>query len=253
MRSTFASILALAATAVAQTAGFDPIYTPSDSEVVPAGSTYKVTWSAPAQYKNVKVDISLIGGASQATLQTVGDVASGVANSAEQYQWSVPEDLGDDAVYGLVFKVAGNPDVFQYSQPFKIKAASKAAPSSSSVAAAPEVTSAPAEKAEAVTKTVGVDVTTTDCPIADQSSATTLSTAFSKPIPSVVPPPVIPSFSAPPAVTPTPTPAYGTPTPTPTPSSITTPGAPVPTAAGVRVAVGPAVAIGAALVALAAF
>lgn len=70
------AILAIATSALAQTADFDPVYTPKKGEVVPAGSTYEVTWSAPAKYKDGKISISLIGGADPNSLVPLSDIAS---------------------------------------------------------------------------------------------------------------------------------------------------------------------------------
>jgi hypothetical protein len=121
--SAAAAVLAFAAQALAQTADFDPIYTPSNGEVVPAGKTYKITWSAPAKYSAETISIHLIGGASQNTQVPLQDIAAGVANSANAFEWTVGATLGADNVYGLVFKLESNPEIFQYSMPFKISKA----------------------------------------------------------------------------------------------------------------------------------
>jgi hypothetical protein len=49
--------------------------------------------------------------------------AAGIDNAAGQYSWTVDSKLGVDAKYGLAISNAANPDVFQYSHPFNIKAA----------------------------------------------------------------------------------------------------------------------------------
>ena len=41
-------------------------------------------------------------------------------NADETYVWNVDPDLGDDVVYGLMFSVEANPEIYQYSTPFKI-------------------------------------------------------------------------------------------------------------------------------------
>ncbi|KAF4124074.1 Pfam:Drmip Hesp [Geosmithia morbida] len=263
MRS-FATILALAATAIAQTAGFDPIYTPSNGEVIPAGSTYTVTWSAPAAYKSGNVAISLIGGADQGTLVPIANIASGVANSAESYQWSVSSDLGDAALYGLIFTLESDTSIYQYSMPFKIKKSDSKSASASVASAAPaaaaSTTAAPIQAAEVV-KTVDLGTTTvTDCPESDAASSTATAppavqtpasataTWTTKAIPSVVAPPVIPiipinsTFVA----TPSGTPPVGIATPVSTPTE-------VPTAGAARLTYGSAALVGAAVMALAAF
>lgn len=70
------AILAMVSTAIAQTADFDPIYTPGNLEEVPAGSPFEVTWTAPAKYAGVTISIHLIGGADQNTLVPIADIAS---------------------------------------------------------------------------------------------------------------------------------------------------------------------------------
>ena len=70
------ALLAMTVAAVAQTADFNPVYTPSENEEVPAGSTFEITWSAPAKYADGTVSISLIGGADQGTQVPIADIAS---------------------------------------------------------------------------------------------------------------------------------------------------------------------------------
>lgn len=70
------ALLAMATSVVAQTPGFNPIYTPGNYEAVPAGAPFEITWSAPGNWRNDKVQIELIGGASQQTLVPMGTIAS---------------------------------------------------------------------------------------------------------------------------------------------------------------------------------
>lgn len=72
-----AAILAFVSSALAQnpTADFDSVSKPEKNENVAAGSTYVVTWTAPAKYSG-KVSISLLGGNDPSTLQVVDTVAS---------------------------------------------------------------------------------------------------------------------------------------------------------------------------------
>lgn len=79
MRFSVATILAFAATAFAQTADFDPIYAPKANEIIPAGSTYTITWKAPAKYSEGTVKIELIGGATQGTQVPLTDIACKLA------------------------------------------------------------------------------------------------------------------------------------------------------------------------------
>lgn len=70
------ALLAMATAAVAQTDGFNPVYTPATGDKVIAGSPFTVTWGAPAKYADATISISLIGGATQGTLQPIADIAS---------------------------------------------------------------------------------------------------------------------------------------------------------------------------------
>ncbi|KAG6021600.1 hypothetical protein E4U40_005175 [Claviceps sp. LM458 group G5] len=126
MHFSAAAVLAFAASALAQTPDFDPIYTPKKDEVVAAGSPLVITWDAPAKYASGTVSISLIGGATQNSQQPIAEIASGVQNSAKTYTWNVDASLGKDNVYGLVFKLESDKQIFQYSNPFHIKAGDKA-------------------------------------------------------------------------------------------------------------------------------
>jgi hypothetical protein len=51
---------------------------------------------------------------------------AGIANSAGSFVWNVPADLGKDAFYGFIVKYESNPSIFQYSNPFHVKAGSAA-------------------------------------------------------------------------------------------------------------------------------
>lgn len=79
MRFSVATILAFAATAFAQTADFDPIYAPTPNEKIAAGSTFTITWKAPAKYSEGTVKIELIGGATQNTQVPLADIACKLA------------------------------------------------------------------------------------------------------------------------------------------------------------------------------
>ncbi|RSM15049.1 hypothetical protein CDV31_005129 [Fusarium ambrosium] len=122
-----AAFLAFAAKAFAQTADFDPIFKPEAWQSVAAGQSFQITWDAPAKYAGQLVTISLIGGDSQNTQVPIKDIATGVSNDAEAYNWAVDASLGDKNVYGLVIKLESNPEVFQYSNPFKIAASEEPA------------------------------------------------------------------------------------------------------------------------------
>jgi hypothetical protein len=73
-----AALLAIASSAIAQTADFLPLTKPTSGEKVPAGSTYLVEWTIPTNPKYVAgtVTIGLIGGNDPKTLVPLGDIAS---------------------------------------------------------------------------------------------------------------------------------------------------------------------------------
>ncbi len=74
--ASFAALLAIAGSALAQTADFLPVTKPLSNEKVPAGSTYVVEWTVPAKYSSGTITISLIGGKDQASLTGLGTIAS---------------------------------------------------------------------------------------------------------------------------------------------------------------------------------
>ncbi|UNI14705.1 hypothetical protein JDV02_001307 [Purpureocillium takamizusanense] len=125
MRFTLAAFVAMAATAFAQSPDFNPISKPLKNEALEAGTVYTIEWQAPvrtaAKYAKSKVNIHLIGGATQNTQVRLEPIATGIDNSALRYEWNIDPNLGDKAVYGLVIEVQGETSVFQYSNPFTIK------------------------------------------------------------------------------------------------------------------------------------
>lgn len=118
MRFSFAAVLALATSALAQTPGFDVISKPGKNEQVPAGSTFDIKWD-PASHDGT-VTLSLIGGPEPAKLDVLQEIAKSVDNSAGSYSWSVSKDLGQHAVYGIKITSDKDTTVFQFSFPFQI-------------------------------------------------------------------------------------------------------------------------------------
>ncbi|EFX02708.1 GPI anchored serine-threonine rich protein [Grosmannia clavigera kw1407] len=118
---TAASILALAVSALAQTAGFDAISKPTDNEQLTAGDSYAITWEPSSTYTGT-VSIALLGGATPQTLQVLSTISSGVKNSVGSYSWSVGSDLGTLETYGIRITLDSDTSVFQYSYPFHITA-----------------------------------------------------------------------------------------------------------------------------------
>ena len=74
MQFTTAALLAFAATATAQIAGFDVFSQPPNGTTIPAGSTYDIEW-APAGVTGT-VTITLLGGADGQHLQILNNIAS---------------------------------------------------------------------------------------------------------------------------------------------------------------------------------
>jgi hypothetical protein len=166
------AFMAFVSAAIAQTAGFDTIRKPTRDELVPAGSTYVVTWdAAPSEYDEETVSIVLLAGSSPQTLVPSDDlVGAGIVNSVGSYEWAVPAGLGDDAVYGLRIQLDSDPTIFQYSFPFQIEAGeggsgnSTAVPTStkggSKTTAAPEPTGASNSTTAAVPPKTTITTTT---------------------------------------------------------------------------------------------
>ncbi|KAF4950494.1 hypothetical protein FSARC_13178 [Fusarium sarcochroum] len=115
-----AALMAFAAKALAQVADFDPVLTPSNWEETNVGKTLEITWQAKPKYSGEKISISLIGGATQNTQVPIKTIATGIDNDKASYSWTIDSSVGDNNVYGLVLKLESNPEVFQYSFPFKI-------------------------------------------------------------------------------------------------------------------------------------
>jgi hypothetical protein len=164
-RFTVASaIVALASMVSAQTPGFDAINKPGNGEVVPAGSTYTITWTPASSYTG-KVTLGLIGGQTQGTqtpLYTIGSAD----NSAGQLDWKVDCAYSGLPFYGLTITEATDSSVFQYSSPFKIvdsDACSKSTGSSSS-ATSGTVTATLSSVSGYSTTVTNATVTTTSCP-----------------------------------------------------------------------------------------
>ncbi|KAI1115956.1 Ser-Thr-rich glycosyl-phosphatidyl-inositol-anchored membrane family-domain-containing protein [Nemania sp. NC0429] len=132
MRSTtiFASVLAFAASAFAQTPGYAVISAPGQGAVVPAGKTYAIKWSA-GKFTG-PASISLLGGSSPGTLAVLSSIAASVDVKDETFSWAVDCSLGDLKTYGIqISDEASKGATFQYSFPFEIKGPSCASASSS--------------------------------------------------------------------------------------------------------------------------
>lgn len=159
MRYSVATLLAFAATALAQTAGFDVLTEPTKGESVPAGETFTIEWESTSKYASETVTLSLLGGSSPSTLQVLGTIASGVKSSAGKYDWAVNSTLGSDATYGIQLTLDSDKETFQYSFPFVIAASSSsssAAGSSSAASTAAASTTAAATTSKSSTTEAAV-------------------------------------------------------------------------------------------------
>ncbi|KAK6948472.1 hypothetical protein Daesc_010239 [Daldinia eschscholtzii] len=119
MRSTtvFASALAFAASAFAQTAGYAVLTSPAEGQQVPSGKTFTIKWEA-GKYSG-PATITLLGGETPTTL-TPGPVIATVDVSEGTFTWNVDCSLGKEKTYGLKVVSVADPATFQYSFPFAI-------------------------------------------------------------------------------------------------------------------------------------
>ncbi|KAI0447447.1 Ser-Thr-rich glycosyl-phosphatidyl-inositol-anchored membrane family-domain-containing protein [Xylaria telfairii] len=182
MRSTiFASILAFAASALAQdaTPGYAVISAPSDGQVVASGKTFNIKWSA-GKFSG-PATISLLGGSSPTTLQVLNPIASNIDVKAETFAWDVACSLGEDKTYGLkIADVETNGATFQYSFPFAIKGPScNSGSSSSSSSASVSATSSSSATVSATgypTKGQTTSTKASSYPVETSSSSVSVST-----------------------------------------------------------------------------
>lgn len=207
MQFSAAAVLAFVASAVAQLKTsdeanplFNPIYAPAENEEVTAGTTTKIEWTTPEQFADVKVTIELIGGKEQNLQSYITTVATGVANSAESYDWTIPSDIGGLKFYGLKIISEANPDGdWQYSNPFNIlvnpdaSSASETAAASTttvttasgtatvtlSVASVPSSTTVASTSSEVVSSSA---VPESSSSVVETTVVTTLSTVASTPV-----------------------------------------------------------------------
>ncbi|KAF3762500.1 hypothetical protein M406DRAFT_107921 [Cryphonectria parasitica EP155] len=85
-----AALLAFVSSALAQaTEGFDAITSPTEDEVLTAGTTFTITWDPTAAYDDETVSIILLQGATQGTLELGPTVASSIDSSLGTYSWTV--------------------------------------------------------------------------------------------------------------------------------------------------------------------
>lgn len=150
MRYSFAAVLALASSVLAQTPGFNVISKPGNFEDVPAGSTYSVVWSPSPAYSGKSVTVSLIGGKDQGSLQPIETLGKATVDDGK-FEWKVDSKLGDKAIYGVVITLDENKETFQYSFPFHI--AGSGAGSSGSATSWATGTTSTASSNSTITKT----------------------------------------------------------------------------------------------------
>ncbi|KAI1446775.1 Ser-Thr-rich glycosyl-phosphatidyl-inositol-anchored membrane family-domain-containing protein [Annulohypoxylon stygium] len=130
MRSTtiFASALAFAASAFAQTAGYAVISNPTEGTKVESGKPFTIKWDA-GKYTG-QATVALLGGATPSTL-SVGPTLTTLDVTAGTFTWNVDCSLGTDATYGIKITSVADSSIFQYSFPFTIEGPSCGAETSS--------------------------------------------------------------------------------------------------------------------------
>ena len=69
------ALAAFAATVLAQTADFNPVFNPEKNQEIPAGEAYEITWEAPAKYADGTISIQLIGGKDQDHQEPIAEIA----------------------------------------------------------------------------------------------------------------------------------------------------------------------------------
>ncbi|PSS27975.1 hypothetical protein M430DRAFT_15209 [Amorphotheca resinae ATCC 22711] len=126
MRSSFcAAVLALASSVVAQTPHFDVMSSPTQGQVIPAGSSFDIIWdpnSVPGT-----ITITLIQGPASNALVKGPVIASGVDNSLGKFTWS-PVPSGQFAAYGFNITSDSDPSTYQLSNGFHISGGSTPSP-----------------------------------------------------------------------------------------------------------------------------
>ncbi|TLD20619.1 hypothetical protein PspLS_08587 [Pyricularia sp. CBS 133598] len=156
---SLAAILALAGSAIAQTPGFHALVKPVRDEVIPAGKPFTLEWQAGGQ--DGPVNFVLTGGETHALLQEIGTVATGIDSKLGKYTWDVSATLGDKKAYGLKIVLASDPTVFQWSNPFTIKATSDKPSNNNSTSAAPSTITSPSSAAPTAASTTLVKTNST--------------------------------------------------------------------------------------------
>ncbi|KAI0175553.1 Ser-Thr-rich glycosyl-phosphatidyl-inositol-anchored membrane family-domain-containing protein [Hypoxylon sp. FL1284] len=170
MRSTavFASALAFAASAFAQTDGYAAMTSPTDGEKVASGKTFTIKWEA-GKYTG-PATISLLGGDSPTTLVPGATIAT-VDVTDGSFDWPVDCSLGKEKTYGIKITSVDHPKTFQYSFPFSVSG-----PSCSSGAGAGPSSGAGSYPVLSSSSASEVSSSSTSAP--SSSSAVTSSSAF---------------------------------------------------------------------------
>ncbi|RCI14898.1 hypothetical protein L249_6748 [Ophiocordyceps polyrhachis-furcata BCC 54312] len=123
MRVAF-SIAALVATAFAQTADFAVVTSPARDQIFEAGSILPFKWTSKTYNgPNDLVNFQLLAGRDENTLEKIATIASGTPNSQGAFDWKIGSELGKNPghlFYGVRLELASNPQIFQYSNRFKI-------------------------------------------------------------------------------------------------------------------------------------
>ncbi|KAI5861720.1 Ser-Thr-rich glycosyl-phosphatidyl-inositol-anchored membrane family-domain-containing protein [Durotheca rogersii] len=191
MRSTsiFATALAFAASAFAQTPGYAVVTSPTEGQTVAAGQPFSIVWQA-GQYTGA-AQISLLGGETPTTLVPGPVIASSVDITTGSFTWDVPSSLGSEKTYGIKITDLQDGAIFQYSFPFTISASSSGGAGEQSASATtgapqyptlPPVSSTIVSSSEVISSSSSAAVSSTSVP-----SYPTLSVTTSKSYPTTTP------------------------------------------------------------------
>jgi len=136
----FAAVLAFVSSVfAAATPGFDAISSPTQDQVVIAGSPLDIIW-APEKVTGT-ITITLLQGPNPSSLAFGPVVAANIENSLGKFVWTNTSGAAGFATYGFEISLDSAPTTIQYSNPFHITGgASNSSSSSSSYTGTPLTT-----------------------------------------------------------------------------------------------------------------
>lgn len=126
MKFSVVAVLAAASSALAQTAGFDPMSKPTEGQNLTAGEPFDIVWDPNGLAGTIS--IRLIQGTAANTLMMGPSVATGVNNLDGKYTWAKVPDA-EYAAYGFNLTSDQDPSKYQLSFGFHIVGKSSSASS----------------------------------------------------------------------------------------------------------------------------